>query len=144
MRCILEIINNIVFYLGEYYQQVTSFTRAALLLGRFLSGVVSQTLVGLGWCDFRDLNYISLAMVSVATLVTFFLPSVKNTIYFHTGCHFNVFNVRLHTVLAKQLETPSFRYPVFTKEINTAVWSALGKYRVTKTGYFQLFGFNCI
>ena len=29
---------------GQYYQQVTSFTRAALLLGRFLSGVLSQVL----------------------------------------------------------------------------------------------------
>ena len=30
--------------LGHYYQQVTSFTRAALLLGRFLSGLLAQAL----------------------------------------------------------------------------------------------------
>jgi len=70
---------------GEWYQQVTSLTRAALLLGRFLSGVLAQSLVCLGWCDFRDLNYVSLAMVGFATLITFLLPSVKNTIYFHTS-----------------------------------------------------------
>ena len=33
-----------ILKLGQYYQQVTSFTRAALLLGRFLSGVLSQVL----------------------------------------------------------------------------------------------------
>ena len=36
-------------------------------------------------CDFRQLNYISLVMVIVATLISFFLPAVRNTIYFHTG-----------------------------------------------------------
>ena len=33
---------------GQHYQKVTSFTRAALLIGRFLSGVLSQVLVGFG------------------------------------------------------------------------------------------------
>ena len=47
--------------------------------------MLAQSLVCLGWCDFRDLNYVSLAMVGFATLITFLLPSVKNTIYFHTS-----------------------------------------------------------
>ena len=68
---------------GEQYQKVTSFTRAALLFGRFLSGVLSQVLVGFGLTEVLELNYISLAMVSMATLVSFLLPSVTNTIYFH-------------------------------------------------------------
>ena len=70
---------------GEWYQQVTSFTRAALLLGRFLSGALSQSLICLELCDFRSLNYISLSMVSCATVISFLLPPVKNTIYFHSG-----------------------------------------------------------
>ena len=32
---------------------------------------------------FRGLNYVSLAMVSCATCVSFFLPSVQSAIYFH-------------------------------------------------------------
>ena len=70
---------------GEWYQQVTSFTRAALLLGRFLSGALAQSLVCTELCDFRSLNYISLAMVSFATLISIVLPPVKKTIYFHRG-----------------------------------------------------------
>ena len=85
IKCSFINISTIIQSEGEWYQQVTSFTRAALLLGRFLSGVLAQALVCLEVCDFRDLNYISLAMVSVAALISFFLPPVKNTIYFHTG-----------------------------------------------------------
>jgi len=68
---------------AEFYQQVTSYTRTALLLGRFLSGVLAQLLISLDLLDYRGLNYISLAMVSTATLSSFLLPSVKSTIYFH-------------------------------------------------------------
>lgn len=44
----------------EKYQQVTGNTRAAILLGRFLSGVISQVLVSTGAMNVRDLNYITL------------------------------------------------------------------------------------
>jgi len=80
---------------GEFYQQVTSFTRTALLLGRFLSGVLSQLLISLDLLDYRGLNYLSLGMVSVATLSSFFLPSVKTTIYFHRDDPDDMLPVRL-------------------------------------------------
>ena len=73
---------------NEYYQKVTSFTRVAILLGRFVSGVSSQILVsgtriGLPSLDYRQLNFISLTSVSLATVVSFFLPKVNRTLYFH-------------------------------------------------------------
>jgi len=70
---------------SQYYKQVTSWTRASLLLGRFLSGTVSQVLVCAGAVDTGGpgLNYISLAMVSVATITSFFLPTVQSAVYFH-------------------------------------------------------------
>ena len=34
-------------------------------------------------CDYRQLNYISLGMVTAATAVSLFLPPVTSTIYFH-------------------------------------------------------------
>ena len=80
---------------GEFYQQVTSFTRTALLLGRFLSGVLSQLLISLDILDYRGLNYVSLGMVSVATLSSFFLPSVKSSIYFHRNDMEDMLPVRL-------------------------------------------------
>ena len=33
--------------------------------------------------DYRQLNYISLGMVTAATVVSFLLPPVTSTIYFH-------------------------------------------------------------
>ena len=42
-------------------------------------GIVAVDLLGL-----RGLNYVSLAMVSCATCVSFFLPSVQSAIYFHS------------------------------------------------------------
>ena len=71
-----------------YYQKVTSFTRVAILLGRFVSGISSQILVsgsrfGLPSLDYRQLNFISLSSVSLATIVSFFLPKVSQTLYFH-------------------------------------------------------------
>ena len=72
----------------EHYQKVTSFTRVAILLGRFISGASSQLLVSGAWIglpslDYRQLNYISLTCVSIATLVSFLLPKVSRTLYFH-------------------------------------------------------------
>ncbi|XP_021934275.1 thiamine transporter 2-like isoform X2 [Zootermopsis nevadensis] len=67
----------------EHYQHVTSHTRTAYLFGRALSGVVSQALVSTGTLDYYQLNFISLAAVSIATLWAFFLPSVQHSVYFY-------------------------------------------------------------
>lgn len=45
---------------NEFYQQVTSHTRAAILTGRALSGALAQVLVSFAVMDYRELNYISL------------------------------------------------------------------------------------
>lgn len=45
----------------EYYQQVSSHTRAAILAGRAVSGFVAQLLITLEWMDYRELNYITFA-----------------------------------------------------------------------------------
>lgn len=44
----------------DKYQQVTGFTKAAVLCSRFLAGVVAQLLVSFHVMDLRQLNYISL------------------------------------------------------------------------------------
>ncbi|XP_035906111.1 thiamine transporter 1-like isoform X1 [Anopheles stephensi] len=68
----------------EKYQQVTGNTRAAILLGRFLSGVISQILVSTGAMNVRDLNYITLGTQAVSLLWSFLLPSVKTSVYFYS------------------------------------------------------------
>jgi len=58
-------------------------SRVALLLGRFISGVLGQVLVVLDLLDYRGLNWISLLSVTMAAMVSLFLPPVESTRYFH-------------------------------------------------------------
>lgn len=43
----------------QYYAQVTSHTRAAILAGRCFSGILAQLLVEFEVMDYKGLNYIS-------------------------------------------------------------------------------------
>ena len=70
---------------ADKYQKVTSFTRVATLSAIFLSSVLGQILTWFQVTNYRQLNIISLFSVSLATLVSMFLPKVQNTIYFHSG-----------------------------------------------------------
>ncbi|CAG9769038.1 unnamed protein product [Ceutorhynchus assimilis] len=67
----------------EYYQQVTSHTRAAILAGRSISGILGQILISFRWMDYRQLNYITFTAMIAATLWCLFLPPVTKSIYFH-------------------------------------------------------------
>lgn len=49
----------------EHYQIVTSYTRTAILLGRFTSAAIAQTLVYFEIFDFKQLNYLSLSGKSI-------------------------------------------------------------------------------
>ena len=67
------------------YLIVSSLTRMAFLLGRFVTGSLSQFLNSIEICDYRELNYISLTAVSIAFVLSWFLPNVNNSVYFHTN-----------------------------------------------------------
>lgn len=67
----------------EHYLKVTSHTRAAVLSGKFLSGILAQTLVYTNLMDLRELHVVTLGGQIAATLWAFFLPSVKNSLYFN-------------------------------------------------------------
>ncbi|XP_067134716.1 thiamine transporter 1 [Centruroides vittatus] len=68
---------------GETYQKVTSYTRAAYLVGRFFSGVLSQILISTSLTNYRQLNYISLVSVAISFIIAVCLPSAPSSIYFH-------------------------------------------------------------
>lgn len=68
---------------GDVYQKVTSYTKAAILVGRFLSGFLSQILVSTNTMDYRQLNIISLTSVSISFVVAILLPASPSSIYFH-------------------------------------------------------------
>lgn len=43
-----------------HYQKVTSHTRCAFLLGRFMAGVVAQLTTSLNLLNYEELNYLSI------------------------------------------------------------------------------------
>ncbi|XP_014296418.1 thiamine transporter 2 [Microplitis demolitor] len=67
----------------QHYQSVSSYTRSALLFGRFITGAVAQLIVAFKWLDYHQLNYLTLAGQVVATIWSLFLPSVGQSVYFH-------------------------------------------------------------
>ncbi|KAG4067750.1 hypothetical protein HA402_005522 [Bradysia odoriphaga] len=68
----------------DKYQQVTGFTKAAVLCARFLAGVVAQLLVSFHLMDLRELNYISLGSQIISLAWALSLPAVGGSMYFHT------------------------------------------------------------
>ena len=64
-----------------HYLVVTSYTRAAVLVGRMMSGVVGQLLISLEVTDYLTLNYISLGSVSIACCITLLLPKASGNVF---------------------------------------------------------------
>lgn len=65
----------------DRYQIVTGYTRAAVLLGRMLSGVTGQLLISLKVTDYLALNYISLGSVSISCILTLLLPKASGNVF---------------------------------------------------------------
>lgn len=67
----------------EHYQVVTGHTRAAILGGKFLGGVLAQVLVSTDSMSFRELHFISLATQIISLPISLLLPSVPRSLYFY-------------------------------------------------------------
>lgn len=67
----------------DHFKAVSSHTRAALLAGRFTSGILSQSLRYFQLMDIHTLNYLTLSTQIAATLMTIFLPNVNESLYFY-------------------------------------------------------------
>lgn len=67
----------------NHYAKVTSYARAAMLIGKLLASTSAQLLIYYKVMDYKSLNYITLTTQTVAMLWAFVLPGVKNSIYFH-------------------------------------------------------------
>ncbi|XP_035738625.1 thiamine transporter 2-like [Vespa mandarinia] len=68
----------------KHYQEVTGHTKAASLVGRCMAGIIAQLTASFHILDFHELNYLTIAAFGLATIWTFFLPSVGQSIYFHS------------------------------------------------------------
>lgn len=67
----------------KYYQQVTGHTKAATLFGRSMSGIIAQLTASFDLLNYHQLNFITLSACVIATIWSLFLPSVKESMYFH-------------------------------------------------------------
>uniref|UniRef100_A0A0A9Z2L1 Thiamine transporter 1 n=1 Tax=Lygus hesperus TaxID=30085 RepID=A0A0A9Z2L1_LYGHE len=81
----------------SHYQEVTGYTRAAYLVGRAVSGIISQTLVSSGF-SYYSLNIVTFVALTLSGIWALFLPPVESSIYF------NPVNVDMET--GKRIKTP--------------------------------------
>ncbi|XP_062961234.1 reduced folate transporter isoform X2 [Cynocephalus volans] len=65
------------------YQRMASYSRAAVLLGVFISSVLGQLLVTAGGVSFPTLNYISLAFLLFSLGLALFLKRPKRSLFFN-------------------------------------------------------------
>ncbi|EPB75088.1 reduced folate carrier [Ancylostoma ceylanicum] len=61
----------------DKFKRVTSYTRGALLFGRFLGYSVAQLIILMKWGTYQTLNIISLAALCVALIFAVVLPSIS-------------------------------------------------------------------
>ncbi|KAF6203517.1 hypothetical protein GE061_001848 [Apolygus lucorum] len=66
----------------SHYQEVTGYTRAAYLVGRAVSGLISQTLVSSGF-SYYSLNVVTFCALTLSGIWALFLPPVESSIYFN-------------------------------------------------------------
>ncbi|XP_071123166.1 thiamine transporter 2-like [Mytilus edulis] len=72
---------------NEQYKIITSFTRAALLIGRCSAYLTGQLLVSFNLMDYKQLNIISMVSVSMAFCLALTLKRPSNSEIFHSKKH---------------------------------------------------------
>ncbi|XP_017855201.2 LOW QUALITY PROTEIN: thiamine transporter 2 [Drosophila busckii] len=96
----------------SHYQEVTGHTRAAILGGKFLGGVLAQVLVSTNSMDFFELHYISFATQIISLPISLLLPKVSRSLYFYAVdkdeevAAASVPAIQLSTAASKEEEQP--------------------------------------
>lgn len=86
----------------EHFLTVTSHSRAALLFGRCMSGVIAHLFIYLEWMDIRQLNYITLGAQVASAVVALALPRVPQSIYFHRDASAIADNLELNAAAQRK------------------------------------------
>uniref|UniRef100_A0A672FBU8 Thiamine transporter 1-like n=1 Tax=Salarias fasciatus TaxID=181472 RepID=A0A672FBU8_SALFA len=66
----------------EHYQRATGYLRSAMLAGYTIGASLGQMLISLAGMDYFYINAITLGIVSIAFLVSFWLPMPKRSLFF--------------------------------------------------------------
>ncbi|XP_028817108.1 solute carrier family 19 member 3b [Denticeps clupeoides] len=69
----------------QHYQRATGCLRGAMLSGYTLGAASGQLLVSLAGVSYFHINTITLALVAIAFLVSFFVPMPQHGMFFHQG-----------------------------------------------------------
>lgn len=125
----------------EHYLTVTSHSRAALLTGKCMSGIIGQLLVKIDLMNIRQLNYITLFAQIGATIIGFLLPRVEQSIYFN---QINIVDESNENINVKHKFRTAFQ--LIKTQISTAygnrnvvLWSMWYAFGVC--GYFQVWNY---
>ena len=94
----------------EKYNIVSSWTRSAFLFGRCSSGIFAQLLTSFEVLNLKELNYFALSSLSVASIISLFLPKVHKSIYFNPDEDLNNLGVKI----VNQNEKVSVRKVLFS------------------------------
>ena len=62
---------------------MSSYTRSAILTGKFIAGTLGQLLISFKATSYYGLNVISMVSVFCSLFVALALPNVRQTVYFH-------------------------------------------------------------
>lgn len=127
----------------DHYMAVTSHTRAALLAGKFMSGVIGQTLVQTQLMNIRELNFITFGAQIAATVVAIMLPSAESSIYFNRIDSMDpIRNNVQHTLMAKSksaFRVISVQFRCAYSNQHVILWSVW--YSLGVCGYFQVWNY---
>lgn len=89
----------------DHFQKVTGNTRAAMLAGKFLAGILAQILYSAGLMNLRDLNFLSLGTQIISLFIGIGLPSVNKSIYFYNSENLKKPSVQYNPQSRVQLES---------------------------------------
>ncbi|XP_068156249.1 thiamine transporter 1-like isoform X2 [Drosophila tropicalis] len=125
----------------KYYPRVTSHTRAAMFVGKLVSGITSQLMINLDVMNYKELNYITLTTQIIAMLWAFGLPKVDKSLYFHRQIEQNAEDAEAQpqTIVTKQPGATkllwSHFYNAYTnpRVLQWSLWYAIGL-----AGYLQV------
>ncbi|EDW84164.1 uncharacterized protein Dwil_GK13288 [Drosophila willistoni] len=125
----------------KYYPRVTSHTRAAMFVGKLVSGITSQLMINLDVMNYKELNYITLTTQIIAMFWAFGLPKVDKSLYFHRQIEQNAeeAEAQSQTIVTKQPGAMkllwSHFYNAYTnpRVLQWSLWYAIGL-----AGYLQV------
>lgn len=127
----------------DHYLAVTSHTRAALLAGKFMSGMIGQTLVRTELMNIRELNFITFGAQIAATVVAMMLPAAESSIYFNRINSVDSIVNDAGTTLMAQFKSAfnviSIQFRCAYSNPHVILWSIWYSFGVC--GYFQVWNY---